>query len=490
MEHDWLVVFLVSVDIQDTNNQEINKRVKEILTDRFNLEIFEKLKGVIVDERIKLILVNNVKLISRTGIDYNTESFELTNDHLSKLEMTLPDAFQLQDKESLEFLLKHLQSTFSSKRVMISTYGHGSMFGIFSSKNFIHDNGLTNYVKVDISDISYWNTVSPTLMEKASFDSDNEKIDYLIAARPFSSDKYSYKKWKALEYHEIIVTPTTPGSFEKFKTLTNEEFAAAIKASFGKVDFLIFNNCVMQNIYTQHSFQKTVDYLVAPATGIVYPCFNVRGIIGFLMANPSAENPSVAKYIAESFKENQNPDYPKYKELIEEFIVVSMRLNSSSKIFEVLKQLKDYLKEVLEGPDKADFACAISNSLDETYPMEYNTFTGETIFDLVQLLESDYFKNYNQLQLFKEKIKSLIEADKDFIFSFIGKTAYKAGYKTYYKSKPDIPVSGICIYFPKNKKQNEVIRPYFNSISYQNDLEKGLRWYNDIIMAYLNIMRS
>ena len=376
MKHEWLVIFLVSVDIQDTNNADINKRVKEVLTDKFNLEIIEKLKGVVVDDRIKLILINNVKLISKEGIKYNTECFELAKDNLNTFAISLPDAFQLQDKESLVFLLKTLQGTFTATRVMISTYGHGSMFGIFSSKNFKNDGGLTNYVKLDISDISYWNTISPKLIEKASFNADNESIDYLIAARPFSTDKYEYKKWKSMEYHEIIVTPSVSGKFEKFKTLTNEEFAFAINESFGKIDFLIFNNCVMQNIYAQHSFRGVVDYLVAPATGIVYPCFNIRGIIGFLMSDPSVGNSLIAKYITDSFKEAQNPDYATYKGVIEEFIVVSMRLDSTKEIFEILKQLKNYLKKALEGPGKTDIACAISNSLDETYPMEYNTFTG------------------------------------------------------------------------------------------------------------------
>ncbi|HRI26016.1 MAG TPA: hypothetical protein PLZ45_15160 [Ferruginibacter sp.] len=490
MQHEWLVIFLVSVDIQDTNNADINKRAKEILTDKFNLEIIDRLRGIVVDNRIKLILINNVKLISEKEIKYNTECFELAKDTLQPFQINLPDAFQLQDKTSLVFLLKYLQGAFPATRVMISTYGHGSMFGIFSTRNFKNDGGLTNYVELDIRDLSYWKTISPTLLERASFNADNENIDYLIAARPFSPDKYGYKKWKAMEYHEIIVEPSANGRFEKFKTLTNEEFASAISESFGKIDFLIFNNCVMQNIYAQHSFYRTVDYLVAPATGIVYPCFNLRGIIGFLMSNQAPANPAIAKYITDSFKEGQNPDYEKYKGVIEEFIVVSMRLDLTTEIFTLLKQLKDYLKEALEGPGKADIACAISNSLDETYPMEYNTFTGETIFDLVQLLESDYLRNYPELQNFRERFRASVSGNPEFIYSFIGKTAYNAGYKNYYRTKPEIPVSGICVYFPKNRKQNEVIRPYFNSISYESDLEKGMNWYKDVIMAYLNIMNS
>ncbi|MBK8494555.1 MAG: hypothetical protein IPL50_05630 [Chitinophagaceae bacterium] len=160
-------------------------------------------------------------------------------------------------------------------------------------------------------------------------------------------------------------------------------------------------------------------------------------------------------------------------------------------IFEILEQLKDYLKTELTGQNKNIFACAIANSLEETYPMEYNTFTGETIFDLLQILDSAYLKKYEKLQIFQQRLLEIISTSGDeFIHTFIGKTAYDAGYKKYYRSKPDIIVSGICIYFPKSSTQNAYIKPFFNSINYESDLEKGLKWYDDVIETYLAIMNN
>ncbi|MBK8494556.1 MAG: hypothetical protein IPL50_05635 [Chitinophagaceae bacterium] len=78
----------------------------------------------------------------------------------------------------------------------------------------------------------------------------------------------------------------------------------------------------MQNIYAQHSFRGVVNYLIAPATGIVYPCFNIRGIINFLKAGITLKNPQISNYIVESFRKD-NVDYEQHKDVIEEFIVVS-----------------------------------------------------------------------------------------------------------------------------------------------------------------------
>ncbi len=460
---------------------------KEILKDKFNAEIIEKLKDVVVDDTIKVVLINNVKLISKE-ITYDTECLELIGESLQKIRIKLPDAFQLQDKESLLMLLLHLRKNFRSTRVMISTYGHGSMFGIFTSRNYKNDKKLTNYTAIENRDLDYWNVVSPNLMKRGSLNIGEERIEYLVAARPFSNDKYLYKTLNS-PCQEIIVLGTNGGG-QNFKVLSNEEFAWAIKKSFGKIDFLIFNNCVMQNIYVQHSFRGVVDYLIAPTTGIVYPCFNLRGIIDFLKAGTRLENPEISRFIAEkSFREGNN-DYPMHSIVIEEFIVVSMRLDNLTDIFNILQEIKEFLETELVGADRNSFACAIANSLEETYPMEYNTFTGETVFDLLQILESDYLKEYVTLQNFRQRLLKIISSGSDFIHTFTGSTAYHAGYKEYYRSKKNITVSGICIYFPKNIDENEYIKPFFNSISYENDLEKGMNWYRDVIKAYLTVIKS
>lgn len=489
--HEWLIIFLVSVDIQDTNNEEINSITKKILTDKFNTEIIEKLKGVEAGKNIKPVLINNIKLISNT-IKYTTECFEIVKDTLTPFSIPLPESFQLQDKESLLILLKNIKSSFKATRTIISTYGHGSMFGIFSTRNFNNNIKLTNYKLLEEGDMEYWAMISP-YAEKLSLSVDNENINFLVASRQFSNDKYKYKLLSSLESHEIIISPKLPaneGGYEKFKVLSNEEFAWAIKESFGKIDFLVFNNCVMQNIYTQYSFKDVTDYLVAPATGIVYPCFNLKGIINYLDKNTSASNEEVSQMITESFKEKNNSEYINYKSVIEEFIVVSIRLNKLDIVFDLLKELKLYLQKELTGVNKNIFACAIANSLEETYPMEYNTFTGETIFDLVQVLESDYLKGYETLQTIKQSLWEALTKNAADLHSFIGTTAYEAGYKTYYKNKKHMPVSGLCIYFPKNRNMlNPIIHSYYNSVNYVSSLENGLNWYRDIIESYLLIMQ-
>ena len=473
----------MSVDIPDTNNQQINDQSKK-LTDKFNQEILEKLNGVIDDSDIKIILINNIKTISEKEIIYNTDCFEITAGLPEPFTANLSSDFQLQDKESLITLLSYLKANYNHDRVMISTYGHGSMFGIFGTHNFKNDNKLTNYTLLEKKDMDYWNVVSPNI-EKNSISLGEEKVEYALALKQFGKDRYAYKQTKALDYMDVVVEPRTLGSFEKFKVLSNEEFAEAIATTFGKINFLLFNNCVMQNIYAQFSFKHVVNYLVAPETGIVYPCFNLKGIIEFIKNNKNQTDENISEFIAKSFKQEFNLDYVKYQTLIEEFICISVNLDNSDEIFRTLGELKTYLTEELKGSDRNTLACDISNSLDDTYPMEYDTNTGQSIFDLVQLLASDYLKKYPVLLRFRDRLVNLTA---DSIRYHIGNTAYNAGYKTYANNKG---ISGLGVYFPKKRKmQNAYITPYFNSITYQNDLELGLKWYSDVIEAYLNIMNQ
>lgn len=468
-KHEWLVLFLVYSDLRNITKNKLNKKIERELflhaQEYFYLLVHETLKKTNLDDKAKVVIVSNSMFNSaKKGTHSVTYVHQLVQDEeartgeeknkLVRLRMRLKKQLFLNKADDLADLLNQVKEKYDFNRTLLFTYGHGSAFGIFADfqkpvRGYLQKNNLKN--------IGFYN--------QSDFPTDIYGLSYHKSL--FKNTAKDYR----LGFKEVenIITLDENGKEHEFEILTNEEFAVAIEKSFGKVNILVLNNCVMQNVYSQFAFKDTVECLIAPQTGITLPGFNIQGIVNLLNQNHLADSMTLGKQICESFRgENVNPDYSKYKSIIELFVVPAMNLNSYIKIAEVIKKTAQFmLKELDENPQ---FNHDIYNNLAECFPYEFNTKTGTSMIDLVSFL--DFFTDHPTLTGLKNELLVLLQ-NKTFIFK--GDDAYNQKFHIYKKD----PVSGLCIYFPSSEEAaNQYIKPFYNSKNYYSELDEFTEWGN------------
>lgn len=382
------------------------------------------------------------------SISRSIDLYKLVDGGLKPLE-------ELQNMNITEFkdlndLFIKVSSRFNCPRKLVFTYGHGSVFGLFAQTK-----------------------IPPFVVEKtnAAKNLTAESISFLKADTEILQPGDDVNKGLPRDYlgYENDYISYSDILNDKNNLLSNEELSDAIKNSFGKIDILIMNNCLMQNIYAQAAFKDTVNYLIAPQTGITYPGFDLQTV--FDAFTPAAANMDISKQIIESFRSSTEP-------VTKSYVIVAFDLGNYDEVTTCLTRLKEYFLTQLQDTDLF-YSSKISNALDVCFPFDRPISPGISMYDMLQWLKT-LNRNDENLTGLVAGIDRCLAKKTDHIF--IGEEAHiikKNGSLDTYSLQN---LSGLCVYFPiNNGSKNNIIEEAYDTAC---AFEKISTW-RDLINAYL-----
>lgn len=505
--HKWLALFLVHTEVtpktKDKNEQEEENNANEF----FYKIVMKDLRYAHPGEDIKIVLVNTVfdkrYIPARYTMYVNTlknQWFSLDKDIM---QLSFTNGFEMQNREKLTGLFNELKKKYPSDKVMIFTYGHGSVFGIFT---YDPDTVVSHYYRVPGRSIQTFNeAVLPNLfydLEHKKINKEFKKYEYKLRFteteklltlfdQPASLFQEIIKADAAsivAEINPAVDSPlNTPGvqPEDPFKIISNEDLGYAIAKSFGKVDFVVLNNCVMQNVYSQFALQSVTDYLIAPQTGVTNPGLNMRQIVKIIKnADEGDTNDSIARKIIDDFANMEGRSTGEIN-FLDLYVVLAIKLGDNYNDYRtILKDLAEiFTRKINEEKDekKDDFDERLDDSLRLCFPFEFNTNTGNSMIDLYQLLSTPYMLEIEELKKIRDRIDLF---NNNTIFKYVGKKTFNQRGAFYPKQNKDT-TSGLCIYFPRNYNSiNSLIHRFYTAANYSSEFDSTINWQT-FIKTYL-----
>lgn len=278
------------------------------------LQLHEKVKIVFIEANINL--PENVLEI---WISSKTASAGSEAGLMLGVEAT---KFAMSNGDSLTEILKPVIKDNAADRNMLITLGHGSIFGInlYSEKDDTGSNSKIgdSFIELSSQKVKYRlpagflekcernKTLAGELLQKQLVD----KINIRNQIKSLFNNKGNSEN-KNLEVYVPELNLTV---------LTVKEIQEAFEKVFPEkiTDILVFDNCLMQNVFNQVELCETVNYLVASESGISYPGFNYAGIIKKISTDPDID-PSIiaADFVSEDTIRN-HVEFPAFQKDIRE----------------------------------------------------------------------------------------------------------------------------------------------------------------------------
>lgn len=359
--------------------------------------------------------------------------------------------------ESLFQTLNSLKQFYPANKHMIITAGHGSVIGI--------------------------NYYLPGLVTK----SDHIANSYI--------DNKIRNEFSRLD-EKLPVTNPAGAENSKLLFLSNEEINAVFRRVFPekKVDVFVMYNCLMQNLYTQFEFRETVDWFVAPVSGITIPGFNYVALLDEINLNPYISSEMIARLFISSFRSGNayslyqgdmentwkvaamKLDSHWYNNVQEAFFDLVSRMNTCVDVYG--RQVINCIKEVMRYIFNYAFHC-----LDSIHIPDLGVF----LEYFKELIEND--RRYSDLKELTPAIEHLqkILSERGPGYVFQGNHFYNNGIghiedEDRYKKN----ISDIGILFPFKKfYSKDCIEPIFDKSSY--DREGKPRPGNNIPSFFKNV---
>ncbi len=378
--------------------------------------------------------VNNVIIVARYFKDVKNIKIEIkvkNEQQFDELIFTQNVSRPFIDTPDTETLLKFVKDEFDYDRIVIFTYGHGSIFGI----NTLEQGNLIDFLEKDKDGffdfleqfgIKYNEFLNIWKNKMQSFNDWRAKVILKngslvnpgnVKALNLTKIDQSITNNNVLQVNEFNfdnnikpnATLTKPAAQPSFLCV---EISKSLKSSFGKVDILAMVNCFMQNIFMQFSVKGTVDYLIAPISGISFPGYNICHLINH------ADNTIPTAQLAKEFVGDNivmNPDFEITVNSIEVFkialrdrwFVQVMDIvkypdysNALNSFFENLTQSAQSDKNLKGKINEAIFNCIkySERSLTALHLIELKVF----LVSLRKILKSNgYNNNSNYNNLFK-----------------------------------------------------------------------------------------
>jgi Clostripain family len=383
-EFEWLIIFLIyNNSYYDLKNQDtkdyytMEEQTKYILNQIRYSTYSEKVKTIFVEAEIKNKKDNPVATISFLHKKEGT--------WLSAVDGIWRDGESLDiltNKISLETILKKLKDKYPAKKHMVITAGHGSIVGI--------------------------NYYIPELIPESSRESNKEVEAIFKKNSGFIS---------GIKFQKELLTNIELEDGKRLLFLANQEISEAFKKVFSdkKIDVMVMYNCLMQNIFTQFDFRETVDWLVAPLSGISIPGFNYGNILNKISNDPFINSEKVSELFTSSIREGNR--YSSYQKDIEgTWKIAAVRMNKE--ILESIQYQFDILfteiNKISDASILAQTSDDVINCINETVRHLFNygahCLPGMDIPDIGILLEYLKIKitdEYGNLSSLLEHIENL-----------------------------------------------------------------------------------
>lgn len=375
---EWLVIFLVynnsTYDIEKgANNHYIKMEIQKN-------SLFHAIQDSPFADKIKIVIVEARIAFKNSHITQVIHILEKKTNHFQGIQTpgNLPVS-AMSEAEGMSAILAHLTTMFPAKRNMWITFGHGAVFGI-------------NYLTA--------------LQETINADKDDKK----------SGGNSNHKNYAS-------------------NLLTNKELSSVIRSVLGagkKLDLLVMYNCLMQNVFTQYELSGTVDYLVAPVSGIGHPGYNYREVFKYLSAQPWAHNAEVAKLFLNSCASNRIPDHQSFlPEILRTWKIHAIKLD---------EELYAVFREKFCTLFNAAF-CLLNNNHKILYTVKLadrQLFNNATYtLDKIKITELNFFLTYwlEVLERFPSLseiipyISNLVDIlNRISSYSFVGKNYFECGF--------------------------------------------------------------
>lgn len=447
-EYEWLVIFLVynnnyyDVKFQDTKDYYTMKEQTKYILDQIRYSTYDqRVKTIFVEAQIKNKKINDNEYKALATLSILSKE---SGPWLSAVDKIWRDGTSvdiLTDKNSCETILKKLKDKYPAKKHMIITAGHGSIVGI----NY-YIPGLISNVKDDSDFRENIGIYNIPMGEK--------KPEELVAETVVNTDTLLY--------------------------LSNKEINDVLKNVFPdkKLDVLVMYNCLMQNVFTQFELRESVDWLIAPISGISVPGFNYKAILDELNSTPSMDGEAIAQLFINSIRAGNG--YSNFKDDIEgTWKVLALKLDKATHelIQNRFADLLSAIENVSIQYGRMPFSC-IRETLRYLFNYSYYCLNSIHIIDLGVFLESlknNINNNYKELNAIIPFISGLQEViinnSKQYLFE--GENFYNNGI-SHKEDEPDYKkhISNIAIMFPFRKFHSNLLEELFDPQNYKPSLNR------------------
>lgn len=384
---EWLNIFLVyNNNYYDLHNQDtkdyytMEEQTKYILNQIRFSSFNEHVKTIFIEAEIK-----NYKERPMATISF---LYKKVGTWLSAVDRVWRDEESidiLTNEKSLEEILQRLKEHYPAKKHMVITVGHGSIVGI--------------------------NYYIPELKQKSSRGS-NDDVESIFKKRSGIISSVKFQK--------ELMTDISLESGKRLLYLTNQEISNALNKVFSdkKVDVLAMYNCLMQNIFTQFDFRETVEWLIAPLSGISIPGFNYTDILDEINRDPFLTGDKVAALFINTIRTGNR--YLYYKNDIEStWKIAALKMNKQS--LELIQQnFNLFIKrvnEISQASILAQESDDVINCINETLRHLFNygayclpSLDIPDLGILLEVLKTNITNDYPNLLPLCENINNLQQA--------------------------------------------------------------------------------
>lgn len=465
--YEWLIIFLVyNNNYYDLENQDtkeyytMKEQTKYILSQVRYSNHSQKVKTIFVEAEIKNEMPDRsaISPIQKNPVATLSMLYKKQGTWLSAVEGIWREGEEvniLTNGGSLQKILMRLKNRYNADKHMIVTAGHGSIVGI--------------------------NYYIPELIQKASRPS-NGDVEKIFEKEKGINDADKYK--------EELDAEIKLEEGKRLLFLANQEICHVIKDVFAdkKLDVLVMYNCLMQNIFTQFELRETVDWLVAPLSGISIPGFNYKRILNEISDNPLISPDKVAELFTSTIRDgNRYTDFMKDIEgtwkiaaskMDEPFLdSVQQKLDA---LFTAINSLAESNKET-----EKDISNCIRATLRFLFNYAFYCLKSHNTSDLGVFLE--FFKEkigseYNSMNPILPKIDDLQVLLKnkggDGLYLFVGSNFYNNG-ESHKEDEPRYKnaIANIALFLPFKKFHSNLIRGMLDSRNYPEGKNPGQNNY-------------
>ncbi len=435
--YDWLVIFLIynnnyyDLNRQDTKDyytmdEQTSYIRNQIRYTRYN----KKVKTILVELKIENTKENDEIVLINASISmlYKKKGIWLSAVDGIWRETVPPDG--MTSPESLIDILSFLKKRYNADKHMLITAGHGSITGI-------------NY--------------------------------YLLSKRESTRNKQTNKllllegKKSAKDKDKPVALPLN-GFTENLLFLSNKEINDAVKEVWGgtKIDVLVMYNCLMQSLLTQFEFKDTVDWLVAPLSGISIPGFNYGSILDEISLNSVITGKEISELFMKSVRAGNS--YTLHREDIEGTWKLSATQINKEWLGAIQEDFENLFKEInTYSITNGNTIATLSGLLRYLFSYSNHCSPPVQLFDVGSFLNSlkEKFENkpgVNNLLIAINKLSDTLDNNMQTQFNFEGGNFYKIKNLSYYENNSINlrKIKNVSFFFPIEKPGLSIFDPVFD----------------------------
>lgn len=427
---EWCITFLMYDnkwynDINDTDTLGLPKNNdKYISLNEQSNQLIAWIDGnILYDNKVKIFYID-IK-ISEHEKNYKLFFYEkkLNGIFLNKLKtIELVKNYTGTTQKSIENILFQTIGIENAEKNMFIPIGHGAVWGI-NPYNYKDD--LSKLKSADIPN-RLWLQSPITIKQKAYIKTIENKSSTILNRfnDTFIEIKHELGNW-AIHQAQNILSKFKENQNEKDNVirlsnsvelflLTNKEINEAIKNVLDqkKLDILVLDSCLMQNIFTQYELKDTVDFLIASESGITFPGHNYIDVINGIIDGIKTNKLKSSKEVAESFSTtiSTHPAYAEFGDEMEKtwcFSCIQLQNNLLDKLKIEFNSLFDDIMKFPAG-DLNETIKVFKSVLNQAFFYDTYSMSGQISMVDIRIFFMKFYEIINGNKTFTKNTKSTL----------------------------------------------------------------------------------